>query len=275
MYTFPNTHPNINMHIHKQANTLTHICSRYSSKCFFTYTHTNEKRHTVTHIHLHTHTNTQLPHLQDVEQVVLKVLKSITQQFRPGESYAINTHTSTTSMHRVRLTTQETSLHTSDSDSEQSRNATVVFPATLAASLSLPSTSSVDAVIHVSQNAPIVEGVVPGTPLVGVTISQSGSASALNVSRLSATINITLPLSASVANYRDMEYECMYWNGSVYSTYGCYATGVTTATSVQCACNHLTTFVARVSICVCMCVSYHLTTFVARVSIYVCMYVYV
>jgi hypothetical protein len=190
--------------------------------------------------------------IQDMEEVVFHVLKSVTKPFRAGESYSISTTGTMASMHRVQLGAEVTSLGIRDS----TYNMSVAFPSSLAASLSLPRASNVDVAIHVFQQAPIIADMVPMTPLVGVTLSRSDSAEVLNVSGLPDGINVTLPLTVRASDHQNLGYECMYWNGMGYSTEGCVATGVKTATSVQCRCNHLTTFVARVrhaAACICLC----------------------
>jgi hypothetical protein len=124
--------------------------------------------------------------------------------------------------------------------------------------LLLPSPSSVDVAIHVFQHAPVTTDIFPLTPLVGVTLSHSDSAVALDVSGLSEGVNFTLPLLARVAEYADVQYECLSWNGTAYSNEGCVATGVKTQMSVQCNCSHLNTILARVrNPCseLCMCIT--------------------
>jgi hypothetical protein len=186
-----------------------------------------------------------------MENVGFQVLKSISQPFRVGESHSMSTPgIMAASMHRVLLGANAMSLSTHST----THNASVVFPSSLASSLLLPSASNVDVAIHVFQHAPIIAGTVPVTPLVSVQMALSASGAALNVSNLPDGIYITLPLTAKIFNHQALEYECMYWNGTGYGTHGCVATGLKTATSVQCACNHLTTFVARVRICMCVCV---------------------
>ncbi len=188
-----------------------------------------------------------------MEEVVFKALKSVTQPFRVGESFTFETMSSIVSMYRIRLADTQTTTLQQTRNSSQS--ASVALPSTLLSELDMPTSSSsaIDIIMHVFQNAPVLWGVEPATPLVGVTMSLSGSTHVLNVSGLSHRINITLPLTAHVSNDADLRYECLYWNGSGYSTEGCSATGVWTAASVQCSCNHLTTFVARVRMRVCAC----------------------
>jgi hypothetical protein len=213
-----------------------------------------------------------------MEEVVLQVLKSISKPFRAGESHTMSSPNTAASIHRVILGAKAVSLGTLN----PSYNASVVFPSSLASTLLLPGATTVDVGIHVFQHAPIIADVVPMTPLVSVQLSQSVSGTALNASGLPDGINITLPLTRKVNNYHDLEYECMYWNGSGYSSGGCAATGFKTATSVQCSCNHLTTFIARVRarlhICLHVCIflfskPLFMSAFRDLSSIFICNYV--
>jgi hypothetical protein len=202
------------------------------------------------HTYTHTHTN------QNLGQVMTKVLKSTTRTFVAGESSSLKTGGTTASMYRVHLATSAIALTTPAATTTTTTQAvpasSAVFPANLAAQLSLSSAVNVDVVIHASVQAPIIAGVVPVTPLVGLTLSRADSTGTLNVSGLSQGINITLPVTAtSVPAYRDGlvfsgKYECMYWNGEVYSTQGCRAADDQVPGLVKCTCTHLTEFIAQV-----------------------------
>jgi hypothetical protein len=206
---------------------------------------------------------------------MVRVLKSVTSMFVAGESATIKSDGTATSMYRMGMGTDQSLARILG----PAGNSSVVFPASLASELSLSSSTNVDVVIHVSQHAPTIAGVVPVTPLVGVTLSRADSSYVLNVSGLSQGINITLPVTASVPAYRDGlafsgKYVCMYWNGSAYSTHGCHAADDQVAGQVKCTCNHLTAFVAQVMCTVCMHVCQHMHILgCVCVCVCVCMYV--
>lgn len=178
-----------------------------------------------------------------METVVVQMLKGITNIFRVGESHTIRASGAAVSLHHVQLGPETRSLAIRSSTYE----ASVLFPSSFASTVLLPGSTDVAVAIHVFQHAPIIGGVMPVTPLVGVKLLQSSHGVLLNVSNVPERINITLPLTTRVRDYQKLEYECMHWNGTGYSSAGCVATGVRTATTVQCACTHFATFIARVS----------------------------
>jgi hypothetical protein len=219
-------------------NECTHALAQHTRVCSHTYAYT----YTYVHTYIHAY-------MQNVEQVMVRVLKSTTDKFVAGESATITSDGTATSMYRINMGTDQSLGRILG----PAGNSSVMFPASLASELSLSSGANVDVVIHVSQHAPTIGGVVPVTPLVGVTLSRADASGVLAVQGLSQGINITLPVNvSSVPAYRgDLvfsgNYVCMYWNGSVYSTLGCRAADDQVAGQVKCTCNHLTTIVAAVS----------------------------
>jgi hypothetical protein len=195
---------------------------------------------------------------------VFDVMRSVTQPFAVGERSTLNANGTSAAMYRMQLGTTQVSLQLSMANHAVS----VTLPRTLAATMSLDSTTVVDAALRASEYAPtFVHGstdIIPVTPLVGVTLAQASPSAKLTVSGLSERINISLPIISSVpSSYKGLvwsgHFACMSFNGSSYSAAGC-TTLSQTASSVKCACTHLSAFIAHVRdplplyiyVCVCM-----------------------
>jgi hypothetical protein len=189
---------------------------------------------------------------QDMERALLDVMKSVTQPFAVGEQSTLNANETSAAMYRMQLGTSQVSLQLS----MMNRGVSVTLPGTLAARLSLDSTTVVDAALHASLYAPIFldasTEIIPVTPIVGVTLAQASPSTRLTVSGLSERINISLPIiSSALPSYKGLvwsgQYRCMSFNGSSYRATGCTTLSHTSASdSVKCACNHLSTFIAHV-----------------------------
>jgi hypothetical protein len=201
-------------------------------------------------MHLMTHT---FSCTQDIETTMLSVLRSIAKPFALGEREAVGAGNTTTLFARTQLMTRIPLIVNASGHS-----AAAVLPASLASSLSLDSNTVVDAVMHVSSNAPLMMDTsgdsLPVTPLVGVTLSKQATSEELKVTGLpeSDPVVITLPITQDIpAFYNGIKWQrdlvCMFFNGTQYSSEGCTTTPVLFEGVVHCSCSHLTSFVVKVS----------------------------
>jgi hypothetical protein len=185
-----------------------------------------------------------------MERAFLDVMNHMTEPFAVGEQLTLNANGTSAAMYRMQLGASQVALQLS----MMNHCISVTLPGTLAARLSLDSTTVVDASLHASQCAPIFVDasieIIPVTPIVGVTLAKASQSTKLTVSGLSERINITLPIISSIPqSYKGLvwsgQYRCMSFNGSSYSATGC-TTLSQSSDSVKCACSHLSTFIAHV-----------------------------
>ena len=101
---------------------------------------------------------------------------------------------------------------------------------------------SLHSIAPASENATIVSGLCALT----ISLADNGTQS---VQGLSQPIVITIPMNTQVASSSDIptsRFQCVFWNGMVYDSRGCWVSGVivqqSTVVAVKCACTHLTTF---------------------------------
>jgi hypothetical protein len=191
---------------------------------------------------------------QDIETTMLSVLRSIAKPFALGEREAVGAGNTTAAMYRTQLLGARIPLIVNASG----HSASAVLPASLASSLSLDSNTVVDAVMHVSSNAPLMMDTggdsLLVTPLVGVTLTKQGTSEELKVSGLpeSDPVVITLPITQDIPPFYNgimwrKDLACMYFNGTGYSSEGCTTTPALSQGVVHCSCSHLTQFVVKVS----------------------------
>jgi len=95
-------------------------------------------------------------------------------------------------------------------------------------------------------HAPVVNGIQPISPLVGLRLVNSSSGTEILVSGLTQNVEITIPIVnqsvCELSDYQDLKLKCMYWAGDSYKSDGCSLKKVA-AGYVTCACSHLTTIV--------------------------------
>jgi hypothetical protein len=89
--------------------------------------------------------------------------------------------------------------------------------------------------------APSPDGTVLVSPLAGLSVGPAGGTGTSRVANLSLPVLITIPVNGAQAGGTPLG--CVYWDGEKggYSSAGCTVTSIT-ATSVTCACTHLTVF---------------------------------
>jgi hypothetical protein len=95
-------------------------------------------------------------------------------------------------------------------------------------------------------HAPVVNGIQPISPLVGLRLFSSSSGSEILVSGLTQNVEIIIPIVnqsvCELSDYQDFKLKCMYWTGDSYKSDGCSLKKVA-AGYVTCVCSHLTTIV--------------------------------
>jgi hypothetical protein len=129
------------------------------------------------------------------------------------------------------------------------------LPASFGAEIFGSNTPAVDVELNSHGFAPASGNrtIVSGLSGLTIALAANGAARAA-VSNLSQPVLVTMPLNFPLDPTRPAasQFDCVFWDGAEYSTKGCRVQDVrvdaaSTATSVTCACNHLTTFAVSLS----------------------------
>ena len=124
------------------------------------------------------------------------------------------------------------------------------LPRQVAQDPQISSTSSVSILFGAFQNPPSINGTIPISPIVALSLANE-EGQELNTSKLAYPINISIPISTAGLCSSDLKMfsgkgRCLYWDKSSnsYRPDGC-TSFQTSPSLVTCMCTHLTTFVVE------------------------------